>query len=224
MGSSRIAIVQFPGSNCDFDLFDVFSRHFGINALGVWHQEAILPKVDGVVLPGGFSYGDYLRSGALAAHSPIMQAVKGFADKGGWIMGICNGFQVLTESHLLPGALLRNSHRKFICREVSLAVGAGDSVYQKALPGKKLKMPVAHGEGRYYIDQEGLNKLHGEGRVAFRYAGENPNGAVDDIAGILSANGRVMGMMPHPERATDELVGGSADGLQILKAFLSSFL
>ncbi len=224
MSSSRIAIVQFPGSNCDFDLFDVFSRHFGINALGVWHQEAKLPKVDAVVLPGGFSFGDYLRSGALAAHSPVMAAVKEFADKGGWVLGICNGFQVLTESHLLPGALLRNNHRKFVCREVSLSVGAGSSVYQKALQGKTLKMPVAHGEGRYYIDPEGLKRLVGEGQVAFRYHGGNPNGAVDDIAGIVSANGRVMGMMPHPERATETLVGGSADGLQILKVFLSSFL
>jgi len=175
------------------------------------------------VLPGGFSYGDYLRSGALASHSTIMAAVKQFVAKGGPVLGICNGFQVLTESHLLPGALLRNAGRKFVCEYVTLAPGTGSSVYQTSLKGKKLQVPIAHGEGRYFIDQDGLKRLKDDGGVAFTYE-SNPNGSLDDIAGVVSKNGRVMGLMPHPERATDTLMGGSNDGLGIWQAFLASFL
>ena len=231
-GAPRIGLIDFPGSNCDRDCTDAFDRHLGIKLIPVWHTEHALPQVDAVLLPGGFSYGDYLRSGALAAHSPIMGAVKQFVSKGGPALGICNGFQILTESHLLPGALLRNRSRRFICKFVTLAVGSGNSVYQKQLGAKVLRLPIAHGEGRYYIDDAGLRRLQDHGQIAFRYANatgqandeSNPNGAVDNIAGIVSENGRVMGLMPHPERATDQLLGGSVDGLAVLDTFLSAFM
>lgn len=222
--SRNIGLVQFPGSNCDMDVVDALKRHFSLDTKLVWHTESKLPALDAVILPGGFSFGDYLRSGALASHSPVMAAVKDFAAKGGPVIGICNGFQVLTESHLLPGALLRNNSRKFICDYVTLKAGDGTSTYQKTLKGRPLKVPIAHGEGRYYIDADGLKRLQDNGQVAFRYTGANPNGSLDAIAGIVSTNGRVMGLMPHPERATDEVMGGSKDGLGILEAFLASFL
>lgn len=228
---SRIALVQFPGSNCDMDCIDVMRRHFGIELTAVWHTETKLPPVDAVILPGGFSYGDYLRSGALAAHSPLMAEVKSFAGKGGAVLGICNGFQILTESHLLPGALLRNAKRKFICQFVHLAPAAGTSVYHRSLAGSVIKAPIAHGEGRYFVSPEDLQRLKDQGQIAFRYSDSqgrvlddaNPNGSLDSIAGVVSANGRVLGLMPHPERATDSVMGGSADGLKILEAFLASF-
>jgi phosphoribosylformylglycinamidine synthase len=228
----KIGLVQFPGSNCDQDVIDALRRHFGIQTQLVWHTETTLPPLDAVILPGGFSFGDYLRSGTLAAHSPVMESVRSFAKAGGPVMGICNGFQVLTESRLLPGALLRNISRRFICRVVNLAAGNGASVYQQTLSGRVLRVPIAHGEGRYYIDADGLRALEKEGRIAFRYvdadgavtAEANPNGSIAGIAGVVSENGRVCGMMPHPERATDTLVGGSADGLSIIGAFLASVL
>ena len=231
-GRTSIGLVQFPGSNCDMDCIDTLKRHFNIVPKLIWHSESTLPPVDAIVLPGGFSFGDYLRSGALASHSPVMAAVKEFVKKGGAVLGICNGFQVLTESRILPGALLRNAGRKFICDAVTLATGTGTSTYQKTLAGKTTRVPIAHGEGRYFIDQDGLKHLKGEGLVAFRYVGSdgrshpaaNPNGSLDDIAGVVSPNGRVLGMMPHPERATDELMGGSRDGLPIWEAFLASVL
>lgn len=221
-GRPKVGLVQFPGSNCDVDLIDAMQRHFQIKVEPIWHTEAQLPQVDAVLLPGGFSYGDYLKSGALAAHSPIMAAVKSFVQRGGAVMGVCNGFQVLTESRLLPGALLRNQSRQFVCRFVDLRAVEGPSAYQTVTKGKTLKVPVAHGEGRYYNTADGLKRLKDNGQVVFRYV-DNPNGAVEDIAGIVSENGRVFGMMPHPERATDELMGGSKDGLTILEAFLASF-
>jgi phosphoribosylformylglycinamidine synthase len=231
-GRARVALVQFPGSNCDMDVVDVFKRHFDLALDLVWHTETALPKTDAVILPGGFSYGDYLRSGALASHSPVMGAVKAFAAKGGPVTGICNGFQILTESQLLPGALLRNHSRQFVCKYVGLTAATGSSAFHSAMRGRVSRVPIAHGEGRYYIDPAGLERLRGEGQVLCRYVGTdgatgpetNPNGSVDDIAGIVSANGRVMGMMPHPERATDRLLGGSDDGLPIWKAFLATFL
>ncbi len=232
VGKPRIGLVQFPGSNCDMDCFDVFERHFGLKLTPIWHTETSLPEVNAIILPGGFSYGDYLRSGALASHSPVMASVKQFVDKGGPVAGICNGFQILTESHLLPGALLRNAGRKFICKFVDLATAAGDSTYQRTLHGRVSRVPIAHGEGRFYIDKAGLSKLKDKGQIVFRYADEhgdttgaaNPNGATDNIAGIVSENGRVLGMMPHPERATDKILGGSTDGLAIFEAFLASFM
>ena len=230
VGKPRIGLVQFPGSNCDMDCFDVFRRHFGLELTPVWHTEKTLPPLDAVILPGGFSYGDYLRSGALAAHSPVMASVKEFVKKGGPVAGVCNGFQILTESHLLPGALLRNAGRKFVCKFVHLETSAGPSTYQTTLQRKISKVPIAHGEGRYYIDRDGLSRLKDKGQIVFRYSDErgdvspdaNPNGALDNIAGIVSENGRVLGMMPHPERATDKILGGSNDGLAIFEAFLAS--
>jgi len=228
--ATQIGLVQFPGSNCDADCIDAFKRLFQIDLKLVWHEETALPaQLGGLILPGGFSYGDYLRSGALASISPIMQAVKTFAAKGGSVLGICNGFQVLTESHLLPGALLKNASRTFICEYAHLAVASGDSLYHRKLSRKTYKVPIAHGEGRYYIDSEGLKKLEAQGQVLFQYAdpegahsaATNPNGAVANIAGIVSANGRILGMMPHPERASSELLG-SADGRGILEAFIET--
>lgn len=232
VGKPRIGLVQFPGSNCDRDCFEVFRRHFSLELTPVWHTEKTLPALDAVILPGGFSYGDYLRSGALAAHSPVMASVKDFVKKGGPVVGICNGFQVLTESHLLPGALLKNAGRKFVCKFVDLAAAAGPSTYQTTLQSKLSRIPVAHGDGRYYIDQEGLKRLKDKGQIVFHYVDErgvvsteaNPNGSIDNIAGIVSESGRVLGMMPHPERATDKILGGSSDGLAIFEAFLASFL
>lgn len=227
---TKIAIIQFPGSNCDQDILGAFQRHFGLTPFFVWHSENHLPKSDGVVIPGGFSFGDYLRSGALASHSPIMQEVKAFARMGGPVLGICNGFQILTESKMLPGALLRNRDRKFICKQLTLQTQPGESVYHKELGNRSLEMPIAHGEGRYYIDNEGYKALNDQGQIIFRYGskpqrsdlGENPNGSIGSIAGIVSSNGRVMGLMPHPERATDLILGGSNDGLLVLKAFLNT--
>ena len=232
VGKPNVGLIQFPGSNCDADCVDTLKRHFGLETTLVWHTEKTLPKLDAVILPGGFSYGDYLRSGALASHSPVMASVKEFVKKGGPVIGICNGFQILTESHLLPGALLRNASREFICKYVHLQGQTGNSVYSSMMAGKTLSMPIAHGEGRYYIDPEGLKKLNDKGQVVFRYAAvdgkvsdeSNPNGATEHIAGIASENGRVFGMMPHPERATDVVMGGSNDGLQVWKAFFASFL
>lgn len=227
---SKIGVIRFPGSNCDQDVVNAIHRGFGFDTVLIWHTETNLPPVDAIILPGGFSYGDYLRSGALAAHSPVMTGVKAFAKAGGPVLGICNGFQVLTESRMLPGALLRNQSRRFICRYVHLIANDLNGPYQSTIGSNVLALPIAHGEGRYYIDQEGLKVLQQEGRIAFRYcdhAGQtsdasNPNGSVFNIAGILNETGRVCGMMPHPERATESLVGGSSDGLKVLKAFLAT--
>lgn len=231
-GKPTVGLIQFPGSNCDADCVDALRRHFGIKTQLVWHTETSLPKLDAIILPGGFSYGDYLRSGALASHSPVMAEVKAFVKKGGPVMGICNGFQILTESHLLPGALLRNNTRKFNCRYVALRGESGSSVYSSMLANKTLSIPIAHGEGRYYIDNTGLARLKDKGQIVFRYSSNegvvseasNPNGSLENIAGIASENGRVFGLMPHPERATDTVTGGSNDGLLIWQAFFASFL
>lgn len=230
-GNPRVALVQFPGSNCDADCVDAFKRLFGIELQLVWHQATELPRVDGVILPGGFSYGDYLRGGALASCSPIMPAIKGFAAKGGSIIGICNGFQILTESHLLPGILLRNAQQNFICKNVKLTVPSGSSGYHQRLSGRAYEIPIAHGEGRYHIGQEGLKGLQDRGQILFQYADEhgevsetaNPNGSQAGIAGIISENGRILGMMPHPERASHPLLA-SEDGRLILEAFLATVL
>lgn len=216
--SLRVGVLQFPGSNCDADLVDVLKRHFKLSPRIIWHEETSLPSLDAVFIPGGFSFGDYLRSGALASHAPVMQAVKKFAQNGGAVIGICNGFQVLVESKILPGMLLHNDNLKFICRDVFL----------KDTRGRQLRMPVAHGEGRYYADQKTLSHLETNDLIAYRYCDEggtvtaeaNPNGAVFNIAGIFSDNKRILGMMPHPERATDNVTGGSTDGLIVLKDFL----
>lgn len=216
--SMRVGVLRFPGSNCDMDSIDALKRHFDISATPIWYGEEKLPQLDVVVVPGGFSFGDYLRSGALASHTPMMQGVKRFADNNGAVIGICNGFQILVETKILPGMLLHNDHLKFICKDV----------YLKDQKGKVLKMPIAHGEGRYYAEAHTIQSLLKDQLVAYRYcdaAGEismaaNPNGALENIAGIYSKNKRVLGMMPHPERATDKIMGGSNDGLQVWQEFL----
>ena len=219
--SLKAAIVVFPGSNRERDVASALTRASGQEPTMLWHQDTELPKCDLVVLPGGFSYGDYLRCGSMASQSPIMRAVKDFADKGGAVLGICNGFQILTESHLLPGVMLQNSSLRFIARKVHLRVDQTDSPYTKHFePGHVMHVPVAHNEGAYFADDATLDQLEGQGRVAFRYVEPdgtmslkgNPNGAARNIAGILSENRRVLGMMPHPENATDILHGGE-DGL-----------
>ena len=215
----RIGVVVFPGSNCDHDAWYAFSQNLGQQAEFIWHDSPSLGNVDAVVLPGGFSYGDYLRCGAIAKFSPVMNAVRKFAAQGGPVLGICNGFQILVESGLLPGALLRNRDLKFVCRNVTLRVETTNSPFTSAAAkGQLLRMPVAHGEGCYFADARTLDMLAAEDRVALRYL-DNPNGSLRDIAGILSEDRNVMGMMPHPERAADELLG-SVDGRVILESMV----
>jgi phosphoribosylformylglycinamidine synthase subunit PurQ / glutaminase len=217
----RIGVVVFPGSNCDHDAWYAFSHNLGQQAEFVWHDSTSLGDVDAVVLPGGFSYGDYLRCGAIAKFSPVMTAVKRFAAKGGPVLGVCNGFQILVEAGLLPGALLRNGDLKFVCRDVTLRVETTDSPFTcEAQRGQLLRMPVAHGEGRYFADERTLDLLDAEDRVVLRYV-DNPNGSLRDIAGILNEKRNVMGMMPHPERAADPLLG-STDGRAILESLVRS--
>jgi len=215
-----VGVVVFPGSNCDHDAHFAFRNSLGADAKFIWHDSDSLGDVDAVILPGGFSYGDYLRTGAIAKFSPVMGAVKRFAENGGPVLGICNGFQVLTEAGLLPGALVRNAGLKFVCRTVPLEVSSTSSAFTQGLEkGQVLRLPVAHGEGCYIADAATLNELESEGRVVLRYR-DNPNGSVNDIAGIVNRERNVLGMMPHPERAADPLVGGT-DGLAILRALLS---
>jgi phosphoribosylformylglycinamidine synthase len=205
----KAAVLVFPGSNCDRDLKRAFEQA-GFSVDMVWHKDTKLPEgVDLVGVPGGFSYGDYLRCGAIAAQSPISGALKSHADRGGYVFGVCNGFQILTETKLLPGALLQNMSTRYICKAVGLRVENTQSAFTTAYEqGAVIEVPIAHHEGNYQADAETLARLNGEGRVAFRYV-ENPNGAVEDIAGILSENRRVLGMMPHPERACEPLHGGT---------------
>ena len=205
----KAAVVTFPGSNCDRDLAVAFERA-GWDVVRVWHKDTDLPAgVDVVGVPGGFSFGDYLRCGAIAAQSPVGAAVKAHAARGGYVLGICNGFQVLTEMGLLPGALMRNAGLKFVCKMLTLNVATADSAFTAGYAkGQAITVPVAHHDGNYTIDADGLARLQGEDRVAFTYAA-NPNGSMADIAGILSENRRVLGMMPHPERVVDAAHGGT---------------
>ena len=215
----KTAVVVFPGSNCDQDALKATSALPGFESVRVWHKDTALPdRTDLVILPGGFSYGDYLRCGAMAANSSIRQAVRDFAARGGLVLGICNGFQVLTESRMLPGALLANDCMHFLCKPVTIRVERNDLPFTlNYRKNEVLTIPIAHNEGRYYIDTEGLKRLEGEGLVAFRYCNaagnvtpeSNPNGALNNIAGIVNKNGNVLGMMPHPERYSDPLLGGS---------------
>jgi phosphoribosylformylglycinamidine synthase len=207
----KAAVITFPGSNCDRDLALAFESA-GFEVARVWHKDSTLPQgVDVVGVPGGFSFGDYLRCGAIAAQSPISSAIKAHATRGGYVLGICNGFQVITEMGLLPGVLMRNATLKFVCRTLTLRVATTQSDFTRAYAkGQDIRIPIAHHDGNYTIDPEGLARLKGEDRIAFTY-GENPNGSMADIAGILSENRRVLGMMPHPERANEAALG-SADG------------
>jgi len=218
----KAAVIVFPGSNCDRDLA-VALRAAGFDVTMVWHKETGLPGgVDLVGLPGGFSFGDYLRCGAIAARSPIVGAVVDHAKKGGYVLGICNGFQILTESGLLPGALMRNRELKYICRTVPLIVKNADSPFTGGYRDRQaIDIPIAHHDGNYSADADTLARLSGEGRVAFTYAA-NPNGSRNDIAGILSENDRVLGMMPHPERAADPALGGT-DGRALFTSLAQSF-
>jgi phosphoribosylformylglycinamidine synthase len=218
----KFGVVVFPGSNCDHDALYAVSSNLGQPAEFLWHDSPRLGGVDAVILPGGFSYGDYLRCGAIAKFSPVMSAVKEFAQAGGLVLGICNGFQILVESGLLPGALLRNRGLKFICRPVGLRIETTASPFTaEARKGQELRLPIAHGEGCYYADDRTLDQLEAEDRVVFRYT-DNPNGSVRDIAGILNEGRNVLGMMPHPERATESLMG-SEDGLVVFRSMLGAF-
>jgi phosphoribosylformylglycinamidine synthase I len=215
----RVGVIVFPGSNCDHDAWYAVNENLHGSAEFIWHDSANLNGVDAVILPGGFSYGDYLRCGAIARFSPVMNAVKKFAADGGLVLGVCNGFQILVEAGMLPGALLRNADLKFVCRDVTLRTETTDSPFTARLTdGQVLKLPVAHGEGRYFADERTLDELESEDRVVFRYV-DNPNGSMRDIAGILNPARNVLGMMPHPERACDPLMGSTA-GLAILESAL----
>ena len=215
------AVITFPGSNCDRDLAVAFAQA-GARVSRVWHKDTSLPDgVDVVGIPGGFSFGDYLRCGAIAANSPICRAVVAHAGRGGYVLGICNGFQVLTETRLLPGALMRNAGLKFVCRTIDLTVTSTDSVFTDGYQaGQTLRVPVAHHDGNYTASAEELSALRDEDRIAFTY-GEPVNGSAMDIAGVLSANRRVLGMMPHPERAAEE-AQGSTDGRQIFAGLVGA--
>jgi phosphoribosylformylglycinamidine synthase subunit PurQ / glutaminase len=218
----RFGVVVFPGSNCDHDAWYAVSHNLGHSAEFIWHDSSRLGDVDAVILPGGFSYGDYLRCGAIAKFSPVMKAVREFASQGGLVLGICNGFQVLVESGLLPGALLRNGELKFVCRPVTVRVETTATPFTcRARVGQTLAVPVAHGEGRYFADEATLAALKRDDRIVLRYV-DNPNGSLDDIAGICSEGRNVMGMMPHPERAADSLLG-SADGRVIFESMIDFF-
>lgn len=210
MSAFRSAVITFPGSNCDRDMADALEKVSGNAPFRVWHGDAELPeRLDFIALPGGFSYGDYLRCGAIASRSPIMRAIVEAAGRGVPVLGVCNGFQVLTESGLLPGALLRNSGIRFVCREVAMTVGTSQSLFTSGYEaGQRVVMPVAHHDGNYFADDDVLDRIEGEGRVAFRYA-EQVNGSARKIAGILNEAGNVLGMMPHPERAIEPEQGGS---------------
>jgi phosphoribosylformylglycinamidine synthase subunit PurQ / glutaminase len=215
----KFGIVVFPGSNCDHDAYHAVKEVLGAEARLLWHKDRTLEGADVVVLPGGFSYGDYLRCGAIARFSPVMDEVIAHARRGGKVLGICNGFQVLTEAGLLPGALLQNASRKFVCRDVPLEVLNADTAFTRRYrKGERIRIPVAHHDGNYFIDEEGLKRLEGEGRVVLRYL-ENPNGALHDIAGIINDAGNVMGLMPHPERASEQLLGAD-DGLRLFQSLL----
>ncbi len=217
----KAAVITFPGSNCDRDLAVAFEAA-GASVTRVWHKDAALPEgTDVVGLPGGFSFGDYLRCGAIAARSPIARAVIAHAERGGYVLGICNGFQVLVETGLLPGVLMRNAGLKFICKPVALEVATTDSAFTRGYaPGAQPVIPIAHHDGNYQADAETLTRLTAEDRVAFRYV-DNPNGSQDRIAGILSQNRRVLGMMPHPERAITAQHGGT-DGMALFGGLMGA--
>lgn len=217
----KSAVIVFPAANCDRDAQTALTQMTGKAPHMVWHQDSALPDVDLVVLPGGFSYGDYLRCGAMASQSNVMKAVKSHADKGGMVLGICNGFQVLTETQMLPGALMRNAGLKFLCKPVALTVEETQNTFTRLYDkGQEISIPIAHGEGNYFADEETLDRLEGEGRVVFRYK-DNPNGSARDIAGILNEKRNVLGLMPHPERVVDDALGGT-DGRALFQSLIEA--
>jgi len=224
----KFGVVTFPGSNGDYDAYQAACEALGEEAVFLWHKDHDLQGCDVVILPGGFSYGDYLRAGAIARFSPIMQEVVQHAQRGGPVLAICNGFQIACEAGLLPGALLRNASLKFVCAPIGIRVETTDTLFTSRYErGQRIVVPIAHGDGRYSADDETVERLEGEGRVVFRYAPSdleaeeayNPNGSMHDIAGIVNEGGNVLGMMPHPERAVDPLLG-AADGLPLFESIL----
>ncbi|MDO8587024.1 MAG: phosphoribosylformylglycinamidine synthase subunit PurQ [Armatimonadota bacterium] len=228
----KFGVIQFPGSNCDSDTYYAVRDVLRQPVEYIWHQDTDLRKFDCILVPGGFSYGDYLRTGAVARFSPVMGALEGFADRGGLVLGICNGFQILCEAHLLPGALTANVGLKFICRHVNLRVEHNRSAFaNECREGQVLRIPIAHGEGNYYCDPETLARLEANGQILFRYCDEqgsltdeaNPNGSLANIAGIVNERGNVAGMMPHPERASESVLG-SEDGQFVLKSLVSALV
>ena len=219
----KFAVLVFPGSNCDIDMYHAIKDELGEEVEYVWHTESSLEGFDGALVPGGFSYGDYLRCGAMANQSNVMKALKEFAAAGKPVLGVCNGFQILTEAGLLPGALLRNKNLKFMCRTVQLKVQNNATLFTNNYKsGEVIHIPIAHGEGNYYCDEETLAELKANNQIVFTYEGENPNGSLEDIAGIVNKEGNVLGMMPHPERAANEIVGG-ADGLKLFKSIVKQW-
>ncbi|MEE9542940.1 MAG: phosphoribosylformylglycinamidine synthase subunit PurQ [Thermodesulfobacteriota bacterium] len=226
----KFGVIVFPGSNCDHDCYHVVKHVFGQEVSYVWHKDTDLKGFDCIIVPGGFSYGDYLRTGAIAKGSPVMEEVVSFAGKGGLVVGICNGFQVLTEAHLLPGALMMNRDLKFICEHVDIKVENIDTPFTGAYKdGDILSIPIAHADGNYFADEETIKELNGEGRVVFRYSGPageltpefNPNGSVSNIAGIVNEGGNVLGLMPHPERACETELG-STDGRGFFESVINN--
>ena len=222
----KFGVIVFPGSNCDHDAYHVISKHVGQPVDFIWHRDTDLSSYDAVIIPGGFSYGDYLRAGALARFSPVMNSVKKFADKGGFVLGICNGFQILCEAGLLPGALIRNRDLHFICEHVNVRTETSDSPFTNELTkGDVLRIPIAHAEGNFVCDDATLDELQRDDRIVFRYCDRdgnvtpeaNPNGSRDNIAGICSSGRNVLGLMPHPERACEDLLG-SSDGRDIFRS------
>ena len=226
----RVGILVFPGSNCDRDCQYAVTQVMGTKADFIWHKESTLPQVDAVIIPGGFSYGDYLRTGAIARFSPVMAAVTRFAEAGGVVLGICNGFQILLEAGLLPGAMLRNRSLSFVCKDIHVRIESTDTPFtRRCKPGQVLTLPIAHGEGNYYADQATLTRLKAQNQVIARYCTEdgkvtleaNPNGSLDNIAGIVNDAGNILGLMPHPERCADALLGNE-DGRLLLLSLLDS--
>ena len=227
----KFGVIVFPGSNCDHDCYHALKHLFGQEVAYIWHKETELKGFDCIVVPGGFSYGDYLRTGAIAKNSPVMREVVAFADRGGLVFGICNGFQVLTEAHLLPGALMMNRDLKFICEHVDIKVERVDTPFTGGYTdGEVLSIPIAHADGNYFADEETIKELNDSGRVVFRYSGPggevseefNPNGSLSNIAGIVNKAGNVLGLMPHPERACESELG-STDGRGFFDSIISSF-
>ncbi len=218
----KFGVVIFPGSNCDHDALYALSQNLGQGVTAIWHESEDLGDVDAVFLPGGFSYGDYLRCGAIARFSPVVRSVRRFAGSGGLVLGVCNGFQILVEAGLLEGALMRNQGLRFLCRTVALAPATADSAFTKACPrDRPLQIPIAHGEGCYFADEATLDRLEREDRIAFRYVGSNPNGSRRAVAGVLSPGRNVLGMMPHPERACDSATG-STDGRFVFRSMIAA--
>ena len=230
MKSPKFGIVVFPGSNCDHDTYYVLRKIIDVDVVFLWHKQTSLEESDIIILPGGFSYGDYLRTGAIARFSPIMNEVIKFANKGGYVLGICNGFQILLEAGLLPGVMIRNELLNFVCKDIYLKVENKQTIFTKGVNGKSaLKIPIAHGEGNYFADENTLKELENNNQIVFRYCGKdgsistdaNPNGSINNIAGIINKRGNVLGMMPHPERSSDPVLG-KTDGSLIFKSLVNN--